>query len=169
VQTVHPRGLVDQRALSRFLVLVANEADDSPVVFAQPTDDSDFRRHATCEILIPSIEVRKEFVAIDRVRFVCKLESRHPSTLSHVRGRFRSSFQSELPFWTPGSCSVYTQPPSLDSASCIFPSGSHLRLHQVPLSPSREDIETLKLSSTIASHSTLSGPHCPVSVMSDYR
>jgi hypothetical protein len=26
----------------------------------------------------------------------------------------------EFPFWTPGSCSVYTQPPSFDPASCVF-------------------------------------------------
>jgi len=36
----------------------------------------------------------------------------------------RHKYQPEFPFWTPGSCSVYTQPPSFDPASCISFSGA---------------------------------------------
>src|ERR1017187_7210081 len=48
----------------------------------------------------------------------------YPSNHDFHYGRLDWSHYPEFPFWTPGSCSVYTQPPSSDPASCIFPPGA---------------------------------------------
>ena len=52
--------------------------------------------------------------------------------------RVSSPYWPEFQFWTPGSCSVYTQPPGFDFAICIFPSGNRLPRYQAPLTRCRE-------------------------------